>query len=213
MIYCFGDSWGYGSELNFEKGERPFVEHFNRPFKNFSSEGNSYPVIVLEIFNNVKNIKKDDIVLIVIPPDVRWIDEENGNFISWWVDLDKKRYISWLGSKTEVWFKYHVSLFTYSIQSILDKIGCKYLFMHNYGGEFIIDKRFKSLIKVDNFLNIKKSLTTLLGGDDIYSSWDLKNDGPKNGLKNKKYFEGTHGHPNELGHKKIVKLIKNKLNF
>ena len=45
--------------------------------------------------------------------------------------------------------------------------------MHNYGGEFIIDRRFKSLINVDNFLNIKKSLTTLLGGNDFYESWNF----------------------------------------
>jgi lysophospholipase L1-like esterase len=84
--------------------------------------------------------------------------------------------------------------------------------MHNYGGEFIIDRRFKSLINVDNFLNIKKSLTTLLGGNDYYESWNLKSDGPTTKIKGKSiYFEGNDVHPNELGHKKIAELIKEKI--
>ena len=66
-------------------------------------------------------------------------------------------------------------------------------------------------INIDNFLDIKSSLTTLLGGNDEYESWDLKNDGPSADNSTKKYFIGTHGHPNELGHKRIAKLIKDKI--
>jgi hypothetical protein len=214
MIYCFGDSWSYGSELN--ENENPFVYHLAKDlgekFINFSSQGNSYSVIVTRIFGNVRDINSDDTILIVIPPDIRWMDQQQGSFISWYYEADKERYMSWLGDKTEVWFRYHASLFTYSIQSALDGIGCKYLFMHNYGGEFIIDSRFKSLINVDNFLNIKKSLTTLLGGEDSYESWNLKSDGPEENNKDSgKYFEGNDTHPNELGHKRIVELIKEKI--
>ena len=139
------------------------------------------------------------------------MDLKQESFISWYYEADKERYMSWLGDKTEVWFRYHASLFTYSIQSALDGIGCKYLFMQNYGGEFIIDYRFKSLINVDNFLNIKSSLTTLLGGKDEYESWDLENNGPDMQMKKSIYFEEHHTHPNELGHKRIAKLIKDKI--
>jgi hypothetical protein len=232
MIYCFGDSWGAGAGLN--ENENPFgywlAKDLGTKFLNFSHGGNSYPVIVTQIFENIRNtgvhypvsevikiksdefIHKNDIVLIVIPPDIRWMDYENNAFVSWYYELDKERYMSWLGDKTEAWFRYHASLFTYTIQSALDSIGCKYLFMHNYGGEFIIDRRFKSLINVDNFLNIKKSLTTLLGGNDYYESWNLKSDGPTTKIKGKSiYFEGNDVHPNELGHKKIAELIKEKI--
>ena len=213
MIYCFGDSWSYGSELN--ENENPFVYHLAKDlgekFINFSSQGNSYSVIVTRIFGNVRNINSDDTILIVIPPDIRWMDQQQESFISWYYEADKERYMSWLGDKTEVWFRYHASLFTYSIQSALDGIGCKYLFMQNYGGEFIIDYRFKSLINVDNFLNIKSSLTTLLGGKDEYESWDLENNGPDMQMKKSIYFEEHHTHPNELGHKRIAKLIKDKI--
>jgi len=233
MIYCFGDSWGAGAGLN--ENENPFgywlAKDLGAKFLNFSREGNSYPVIVTQIFDNIRNRNEDspvsevikvksgsfinnkDIVLIVIPPDIRWMEmEANSGFRSWTVDDDPERYMSWLGNKTKVWFRYHASLFTYTIQSALDSIGCKYLFMHNYGGEFIIDRRFKSLINVDNFLNIKKSLTTLLGGNDYYESWNLKSDGPTTKIKGKSiYFEGNDVHPNELGHKRIAKLIKDKI--
>ena len=209
MIYCFGDSWGAGVEL--KKDEKPFVELLNKPYKNYSVEGNSYPIIVSQVFDNIHKINNEDIVLVVIPPDIRWMDQQQESFISWYYEADKERYMSWLGDKTEVWFRYHASLFTYSIQSALDGIGCKYLFMQNYGGEFIIDYRFKSLINVDNFLNIKSSLTTLLGGKDEYESWDLENNGPDMQMKKSIYFEEHHTHPNELGHKRIAKLIKDKI--
>jgi hypothetical protein len=139
------------------------------------------------------------------------MDQEGELFIPWWVDLDKERYMSWLGDKTEVWFRYHASLFTYTIQSALDSIGCKYLFMHNYGGEFTIDNRFKFLINIDNFLDIKRSLTTILGGEDSYESWDLKKDGPSERKYGIFFGEEDRRHPNELGHKRIAELIKEKI--
>jgi lysophospholipase L1-like esterase len=83
--------------------------------------------------------------------------------------------------------------------------------MHNYGGEFIINRRFKSLINVDNFLNIKKSLTTLLDGKDEYESWNLKSNAPRRQLRKGMYFGEDHMHPNELGHKRITELIKEKI--
>ena len=129
MIYCFGDSWGYGIEL--KENEKPFVywlaKDLEEEFKNFSVSGNSYPVIVTQIFDNIRDsnenfsvseviklksgsfIYKNDIVLIVIPPDIRWMDQEGKHFISWWVDLDEERYMSWLGCKF-IYLFYSVSV-------------------------------------------------------------------------------------------------------
>ena len=216
MIYCFGDSWGEGAEL--KENENPFVYHLAKDlgekFINFSSQGNSYSVIVTRIFGNVRNINSDDTILIVIPPDTRWMEQDGkGRWKAKFKPhmLKDSGYKEWVINKDDYWFRYHASLFTYSIQSALDGIGCKYLFMQNYGGEFIIDYRFKSLINVDNFLNIKSSLTTLLGGKDEYESWDLENNGPDMQMKKSIYFEEHHTHPNELGHKRIAKLIKDKI--
>ena len=220
MIYCFGDSWGAGAELN--KGEKPFVELFNKSYKNYSFEGNSYPLIVSQIFDNIHKINNEDIVLVVIPPDIRWMEQNADVFIPHMLKDDG--YLEWVIHKDEYWFRYHASLFTYSIQSALDSIGCTYLFMHNYGGEFTIDKRFKSLINTDNFLDIKKSLTTLLEANDRYQAWQKDEnliDGPVSEspfvvLKNRKvfnskYFEGNANHPNQLGHYRIKELIEDAL--
>ena len=223
MIYCFGDSWGAGAELN--KGEKPFVELFNKSYKNYSFEGNSYPKIVSQIFDNIHKINNDDVILIVIPPDIRWMEQDGKAFRPHM--YKDTGYKDWIINKDEYWFRYHTSLFTYSIQSALDSIGCTYLFMHNYGGEFTIDDRFKSLINTDNFLDVKKSLTTLLEANDRYKAW-IKNqrdpagelmdgpEGPRNNtvkikdreVFNSKYFEGNDSHPNQLGHIRIKELIE-----
>jgi hypothetical protein len=136
-------------------------------------------------------------------------------------------YTYWVKDKDEYWFRYHASLFTYTIQSALDSIGCTYLFMHNYGGEFIIDDRFKSLIDTNNFLDVKKSLTTLLEANDRYQAYEkYTSDGnlmdgpiaesPFVELKdrtdfNSIYFEGNASHPNQLGHYRIKELIEDAL--
>ena len=220
MIYCFGDSWGAGAEL--KRGEKPFVKLFNKPYKNYSVEGNSYPIIVSQVFDNIHKINNEDIVLVVIPPDIRWMEQDGKAFRQFNVLSDG--YREWVIHKDEYWFRYHASLFTYSIQSALDSIGCTYLFMHNYGGEFIIDDRFKSLINTNNFLDIKKSLTTLLEANDVYQAWEKGEsliDGPVSEspfveLKNRKvfnskYFEGTANHPNQLGLYRIKELIEDAL--
>lgn len=223
MIYCFGDSWGAGAEL--KKGEKPFVALFNKPYKNYSFQGNSYPKIVSQVFDYIHEINSKDIVLVVIPPDIRWIEQDGKSFKPF--NLNDDEYLKWVLHKDEYWFRYHASLFTYSIQSVLDSVGCTYLFMHNYGGEFIVDDRFKSLINTDNFLDIKKSLTTLLEANDVYQAWEknvLPNsiiDGPisespfveikDRKVFNSKYFEGTASHPNQLGHYRIKELIEDAL--
>ena len=205
MIYCFGDSWGAGAEL--KRGEKPFIKLFNKPYKNYSFQGNSYPMIVSQIFDNIHKINNKDIVLIVIPPDTRWM-EQDGKVRFKPHMLKDSGYKEWVINKDDYWFRYHASLFTYTIQSALDSIGCVYLFMHNYGGEFIIDDRFKSLINTDNFLDIKKSLTTMLEANDEFVVW--KGDGPKSSF-NSKYFEGNVNHPNQLGHYRIKELIEDAL--
>ena len=217
MIYCFGDSWGAGSEL--KKGEKPFVELFDEQAKNFSVSGEGLPMITQHILEWHHVIKKWETVFVVIPPDTRWYTQNGDNFRNFTIydgEYPSKRYMDFVSDKTSFWFMYHANLFVYTIQSIFDGIGCKYMFMHNYGGEFTIHRDFSELIKVDKFLDIKNSLTTLLSSEDDFTVWEsdgpLKR-GPSNDGREKetftgKYFEGNKCHPNQLGHYRIKELIE-----
>tara|TARA_R100000773_G_C4177275_1_gene88460 strand:- start:26 stop:697 length:672 start_codon:yes stop_codon:yes gene_type:complete len=216
MIYCFGDSWGYGAELDFDAGEKPFVELFDEQAKNFSVSGQGLPMITQNVLQNHNLIKKWETVFVVIPPDTRWYTENKGDFRNLTIHSDKyidgytsKKYMDFVSDKTSFWFMYHANLFVYTIQSIFDGIGCKYMFMHNYGGEFTIHRDFSELIKVDKFLDIKNSLTSLLSSEDGFTSW--KSDGPQKVHESTftgKYFEGNKCHPNQLGHYRIKELIE-----
>ena len=77
MIFCFGDSWGAGAELKFN--EHPFVhwvaKELGSNYKNFSKEGSSLGIILHTLVEQITAITKNDTVLVIIPPDARWYDE------------------------------------------------------------------------------------------------------------------------------------------
>ena len=240
MIWCFGDSWGKGEELDFRcgknhehnsrcVGEKPFVhwvaKELGQEYTNVSKEGGAFGIICIRFFGQSHNIKNGDLVLVVLPPDVRWYDEQHGEFAT--ISMGKnevetaKRYWELLGNRTEAWFIYHHSLFIFSIQQACKERGAKLVMMHNYGNLEIAES-FIELIDMNNFMTSKKqSLTFLLQDWDYYGvdQFNLKEarkmkreiDGPHTDNFTGKYFEGKSEHPNELGHKKIADLIIKKL--
>lgn len=208
-IYCFGDSWAAGAEL--KQSEKPFVhwfaENLEKEYINYGQEGASLGIILHTLVMNITQISSDDCVIVIIPPDVRWYDEnkEKGFYsLMQWMTED---YTKSLNNKTVEWFKYHHLLFIFSIQKILDDIGCFYVLAHNYG-QLPTNETYRIPINYKKFLS-KKNLTNLLS--DCYDSWksyQLDIDGPMHQhVFHGKYFEGTVNHPNELGHKKIAELF------
>ena len=221
MIYCFGDSWGKGEELDFDAGEKPFVhwvaKELGDEYINRSSGGGAFAVQCVNFFKCLDDIKEDDLILAIIPPDVRWYDEQNGDFCTVSMNQNQekiaKRYWEMLGNRTKEWFIYHQSLFMFSLQQACKERKLKLVMMHNYG-DLRIHKSFKDLLNYDVILDKNKSLTYLLtdGVDDYKKTqFNFKNDGPPREIFVGKYFEGTSMHPNELGHKEISNLIIKKL--
>tara|TARA_R110002020_G_scaffold352061_1_gene565193 strand:- start:616 stop:1293 length:678 start_codon:yes stop_codon:yes gene_type:complete len=221
MIYCIGDSWGKGEELDFDAGEKPFVhwvaKELGDNYINNSSGGGAFGIHCVKFFQNLHKFKKSDLILIIISPDIRWYDEEHGDFRT--ISMNKtevktaKRYWEMFGKRTKEWFIYHQSLFMFSIQEACKENGLKLLMMHNYG-DLRIYKPFDLIINDDVILDRNKSLTYLLteGADDYKKiQFNMKNDGPSREIFVGKYFEGNDLHPNELGHKKIADLILKKL--
>ena len=221
MIYCFGDSWGKGEELNFDAGEKPFVhwvaKELGENYVNKSSGGGAFGSQCVQFFNNLYKIEKSSLLLVVIPPDIRWYDESYGEFSTITMHSGQvqtaNRYWEMFGKRTKEWFIYHQSLFMFSIQQACKQKGLKLLMMHNYG-DLRIYPPFEQILNFDVILDRNKSLTYLLtDGMDDYgkTQFNMKNDGPPREIFVGKYFEGTKRHPNELGHKKIADLIIKKL--
>lgn len=220
MIFTFGDSWGAGAEL--KPNEYPFIHWFAEEleieYKNFSLQGSSLGIILHTIVEQISTISNKDIVLIIVPPDARWYDEnkENGFYtLMSWQDED---YFKFLNNKTLEWFRYHHALFVYSIQKILNDIGCYYIMAHNYGQieelkkyDLQIDyKKFLSNTDLTNLLSDKPKIWYSYAEHlDIEHRFDQA-DGPPDNFFTGKYFEGCKCHPNELGHKQISKLFLEK---
>lgn len=219
-LYCFGDSWAAGAELR--RGEHSFVfwvsNELSVDYVNYGLEGSSLGLILHTLVSNISQITKDDLVIVVVPPDTRWYDENKEGFYSV-QNFQRDDYFKFLNKKTLRWFTYHHALFVYTIQKILNDIGCKYVLAHNYGQ---IDdyKKYNLLIDYTKFLS-DLSLTDLLSGH--IKSWKsypehlppqhrYDSDGPPPNLFSGVYFAGCSTHPNELGHKKIAELLLEKIN-
>jgi hypothetical protein len=221
MIFCFGDSWGAGAELKI--GENPFIhwvaDSLKLEYRNFSKEGDSLGMILHTLVSKNSYISKDDLVLVIIPPDARWYDENEKKGFYTLMNWQRDDYFKFLNNKTLEWFKYHHALFIYTIQKILNDIGCYYVMAHNYGQIRETEKyklkidytKFLSDIDLSNLLS-EESKTWLSYPEDLPASRRFDQDGPPENLFTGKYFEGCKNHPNELGHKYIAKLILEKYN-
>lgn len=223
-VYCFGDSNGYGSEL--EYNEHPFVHWFAEslklPYTNYAEPGASLGIILHRLIKHHTEISKDDIVLVVIPPDSRWYDEnEEDGFYSLSNYMIEDYYHKFLNDKTLEWFEYHHGLFTYTIQKILEDIGCKYMMMLAYGRlggvHYQLDIDYSKFLDQD----IVRSLCVPIKDWDPYphdiepKEHRFMYDGPTDTYDpNSSYFQGKNskpqGHPNELGHKLISELLLKK---
>lgn len=225
-VLCFGDSWAFGAELvQPQHKEHPFVhwvaKELNLPYKNYGEEGASLGIILHRIVSNVKNINPQDIVLVIIPPDTRWYDENEQKGFYSLMNWQKEDYFMSINKKTLAWFKYHHALFVYTIQKILNDTGCYYIMAHNYG-QINETAQFNLNIDYDKFLS-NTDLTNLLSEvSHVWRSysehlpprnrWD--EDGPLyNHEFSGKYFKGTVNHPNELGHKRIAELFLEKYHY
>jgi hypothetical protein len=222
MLYCFGDSWGKGYELDLSY-EVPFInvlaQRSNTEFINISEGGESLGKITHTIFQNT--FKKEDFVVIVVPPDVRWYYENtNGGMTSLFFmssghiremsDLELREYNHFIHtmSHKKSWFQYHTSLFIFSIQQYLETTSTNYMFVQNYGMVTQFGA-FDTIIKKHQFLDFNRSLTSLLTGVEDKDNIKLTQDIPYYNPFIGEYFEGMESHPNQKGHIKISDMIYN----
>lgn len=227
MIYCFGDSWGYGSELDFNH-EKPFInlisEELNISFINKSVEGASFGHITHDIIT-YPNFNQNDLILIIVPPDIRWYFENINNKISSLMipnegfltdttidEIRKSELLLYVNTVThrKVWYKYHQSLFLFTLQEFFRKKNLHFLFAHNYG-KLNLHEPFNDLLSKENFLNFDRSLTSILTNMDDPDLIEKQLDGPYKNMFVGEFFEGNGYHPNQLGHYEIKNIIlKNK---
>jgi len=211
-LFCFGDSWGYGSELNFHIGEVPFANIVSKrlkiKLKNYSVPNMSLGLILRTVSMNAEKITSDDLVLIVVPPDSRWYTEKSGHWET--LDYTEENKESIL-DKSDDWFIYHHQLFIYSIGKILEDIGCDFIFMHNYGKFPLLDAGyFFSKYYADKFLS-EKSLTSILT-DASDKFFPIETELRQGELFYGVFFKGCRWHPNKKGHSLIADLILKKIN-
>lgn len=212
-VWTFGDSWGAGWGLL--EDELRLDDHVARHFKttniNKSESGSSLGQITWDFHRNINKIKSADLVLVIVPPDIRWYREDEGQCIKS-LYLGMEEYNNFIKGKTELWFHYHHSLFLFTIFSMCRQKGCKLLMQHNYG-ELVITPEFAEFIPNHFFIDKKKSLTELLGSEDWKENYDMKslNNGPPSAFIGEYFIPGD-THPNAKGHKKIAEFFLEKYN-
>ena len=220
-IICFGDSWAAGAELDLET-QQPFInwlaDELAMPCVNYGQQGSSLGIILHTLVSKIPEINNNDTVIVIVPPDARWYDENQEQGFYSLMNWQRDDYFKFLNNKTLEWFKYHHAVFIYTIQKILDDAGCKYIMAHNYGqiNEY---SEYNLNIKFDKFLSQSSLLELLSPGNTEWKSYPthlpawlrFNEDGPTAKQFSGKYFEGCECHPNEPGHKYIAQLFLEKL--
>lgn len=210
MLYVFGDSWAFGSEL--KPHEQPFAYHLSlwlsRPYENLSAEGMSLGAITAKVLANVDRMKHDDYVVVIIPPDVRWYTITDDYEVQSLALYDKS-YRELIRHYNIPWFIYHHNLFIYTIITAVTRKTKNLILSHNYGGNLTILDTFKNLIE-EKYLLSKSSLAKILSGFEWEDNYVLDKDGPDANMFKGKHFEGTINHPNQSGHVEIARLLFDK---
>lgn len=212
-VFCFAGSWGTSAELPADTptfGDH-FARHFNLPFKNCAKQQHGTGLVLHTLTTKLNEMSSDDIVLVLCPPDIRWYDQtSSGEFVP--LTVDDRNYRYFLGNKQISWFHYHHALFIYSIQKILNDVGCRYLMALDYGNIDPI-KSYPFKIDYNKFVS-DQDLTSILVGiaPGHGSSWlnTLSEESPSEHIFKGEYFEGCRWHPNAKGHKKIADLFIDK---
>lgn len=208
QVWTFGDSWaaGHGLKDNEKRFGDVIAEYFTIPHINHGKSGSSLGQILHQFKASIKQIKKNDIVLVVIPPDIRWYKIEGDN-TSNSILVGTKEYKRFIKDKNPAWFIYHHSLFIYTFIAMAKQLDLNLVLAHNYG-KLVFDKDFASIIEKKYFLNVNRCLTELLGGVAWKGNYHrkLSQDGPPEYIIGENFIpEDTH--PNEQGHRLIADMI------
>jgi hypothetical protein len=218
-LYCFGDSWAAGAEL--PRYQHSFAHWLARtldiPYTNYGKEGSSLGLILHTLVTKSSQLFKDDIVIVIVPPDTRWYDENVTQGFYSVQNWQRDDYFKFLNNKTIEWFTYHHALFVYTIQKLLNDVGCYYIMAHNYG-QISEYTKYNLPIDYSKFLS-EQSLTDILSGHTVEwrsypkhlaeENW-YNQDGPPREIFTGVYFQGCKQHPNELGHQYIANLFEEK---
>lgn len=213
-VFGFGDSWSYGYE-NENPHETNFVKFFaekhDMEYENYSTCGNSLPLVFYDFLDKCGSIDKDDYVLIILPPDIRWFKYDNGTYtvlhLNNFKDYASTKYFYMLHDVE--FFKDNHLVYILSLQKMLREIGCKFVMMLNYGE---LDKKHRGYDYIDYshiMFNGDRSLTQYLSTSyhPIFPNYNDYRDGPWIKNFSGQYFEGNETHPNELGQREIAELI------
>jgi hypothetical protein len=225
-IFCYGDSNAASQQM--PKGQHPFVhwvaKELSCGYSNYARPGESMGKILHTLISSHTQITSNDIVLVSIPPDTRWYDENEKDGFYTLASYARDDYFKFLNEKSLEWFRYHHALFIYSMQKIFNDIGCYYIMTHSYGDLTEI-KKYHLSIDFARFLN-ELDLLNLLNfhNNDKISYWNpyddtipkanrYDKDCPGLGYTNDETnpYMMKDGHPSELGHQLIAKLMIEKM--
>lgn len=114
------------------------AKSLNCPYEVSAECAASFGKITHEVIKDLGKQKFDSktLVLIIIPPDIRWYDQSGEDVDEVFRDISStdKDYIPLLGMhKGTYWFRWHWSLFLYTLHSMLNQKEIPFITMHNWG--------------------------------------------------------------------------------
>lgn len=219
ILWNYGDSWAAGSGIDRNKTYAMIItDSLGYRIQNYSQDGLSLAYMVRQFYENANRYSENDLVLITVPPDVRWMtvrDRGQGpKFEAMFNTAPEYKHFANSINGYQIWFKYCHGLFLQSIVDFCENRKIKLAMQHNYG-YMDIDKIFDTNKIYNYFVDQKRSmwdwldfkLTYIPDGNNYFDDvYNIANDGPLTMVESE-YCLPDDNHPNELGHQKIAHTI------
>jgi len=219
-VWNFGDSWAAGFGIDFKHS---YAQHLaNRlsvPCINYAEAGSGIGQVVFTLLEQSKQFAPNDLILITIPPDVRWYRYTPSHSDTDFTTLEfshSDQYNKFLSSMNNLmdprFFAWHVGLFITYVVNFCERQGLHLLMQHNYGSLSGIPDVFD----IQNYKNyIADPDSSMWDWLDIPAWTDNFDPGVGDGPplytelagSESPYMIPGDNHPNELGHKIIYRKL------
>lgn len=216
-VWNFGDSWAAGHGVQSDQKYASQLAHkLGVPLIDYAESGSGMAQVLFTVLNKSPLFSAGDLLLVTIPPDVRWYrytpDHDNTDFTT--LSFGQKElyydFLTSMNSKHPEFFGWHTGMYITYLINYCAQQGIHLLMQHNYGTLSDIPAVFDHQNYQNYLADAHTSMWEWLGIPAWDNNYDHQaGDGPPlySELADSEYMLPGDNHPNALGHTLITEKL------